>query len=102
MHIPQVELPRMQEAMRDVQSNVASFYAETARGSRELGRWIRTFLAAAQVINDLLMNASSQKAAYKALFNERRESGVRLIEGIKYARNVDQHVIHVVGPGDDG
>lgn len=99
--IPAAEVPRLREAMRDVQMHVSSFYAETARTGEELGRWVRAFLASAQVVNDLLTNESSQLAAYAALFTARTDAGVDLIDAMKYARNVDQHVFHIVEPGKE-
>jgi hypothetical protein len=61
VHFPQTEVPRLREAMRDVQLSVASFYAETARSNEELGRWVRAFLSTSQVVNDLLSNKSAEK-----------------------------------------
>lgn len=101
VQIPVDELPRLREAMRDVQRSVAAFYAETARDIDELGMRVRTFLAAAQVVNDLLTSASAAQSTYKTLFTPPASLPVDLIQGVKYVRNVDQHVFHIVRPSDD-
>jgi hypothetical protein len=97
------ELPPLSEAMRDVQSAVATFYAATARGG-DLGVAVRGFLACAQVVNDLLMNQATNAASYRALFAQRTApspAALEVIEAVKYARNVAQHVLHIVRPSDN-
>jgi hypothetical protein len=96
--ITEREEPRLLEAMRDIQEAVASYYAETALGG-ELGGPVRTWLGRVQTLNDLLRNQLADKASYAALFATPRESGVDLLDAVKYARNVDQHVMHIVAPG---
>jgi hypothetical protein len=101
VEVPPDEVPRLREAMRDIQSSVADFYAETARDIDELGRRVRTFLSTAQLVNELLTSASANSAQYRALFVPPAPPKVQLIEGVKYARNVDQHVFHVIRPSDN-
>lgn len=97
------EIPPLREAMRDVQTAVAKYYAETAQGG-DLGVPVRGFLASAQVVNDLLANQTTDASSYKALFVQRTKpspAAVEAIEAVKYARNVAQHVLHIVRPSDD-
>lgn len=83
--------------MRDLQMSVAEYYAETARGG-DLGPRVRTFLVAAQTLNDLLSNQIARSATYRSLFTIQRHSSATLIEAVKFARNVTQHVLHIVRP----
>lgn len=85
--------------MRDLQISVAEYFAETARGG-ELGRPVRNFLVAAQTLNDLLTNQVLQSESYKHLFMMRHPVAA-LIEAVKFARNVVQHVLHIVRPSDE-
>ncbi len=91
------EEPRLLAAMRDIQEAVAAYYAETALGG-ELGGYVRTWLGRVQTLNDLLTNQLSDNGTYAALFDAPKAPGVDLINGVKYAGNVDQHVIHIVAP----
>ena len=97
------EIPPLREAMGDLQTAVAAYYAETARGG-DLGTAVRGFLASAQVVNDLLTNQVTHAAPYKALFTlrgARSPASPEVIDAVKYARNVAQHVLHIVRPSDD-
>jgi hypothetical protein len=94
------ELPPLREAMRDVQSAVAGYYAEAARGG-DLGGPVRAFLSSAQAVNDLLTKDATNAASYTAIFVRPTSTAPEVIEGVKYARNVAQHVLHIVRPSDD-
>lgn len=94
-----METAMLTEAMRDLQLSVAEYYAETA-GAGDLGRRVRGFLTATQTLNDLLSNKISQAAAYKSLFTTNRHSAAAILEAVKFARNVQQHVLHIVRPSD--
>ena len=94
------EVPPLREAMRDLQMSVAGYYAETARGG-DLGPRVRGFLVATQTLNDLLANKIAQSGSYKNLFAGQRHSAAELIEAVKFARNVTQHVLHIVRPSDE-
>lgn len=83
--------------MRDLQEAVATYFAETARRG-DLGGHVRTLLATAQKLNDLFTNAISDKDAYRVLFGSPAHTGAELINAVRYARNVDQHVLHIVEP----
>ncbi|WP_433165879.1 hypothetical protein [Kribbella sp. CA-247076] len=103
VELTSAEIPPLREAMGDVQVAVATYYAETARGG-DLGIAVRGFLASAQVVNDLLTNQATDAAAYKALFVQRTApspAALEVIDGVKYARNVAQQVLHIVRPSDD-
>lgn len=94
------ELPPLREAMRDIQTAVAAYHAETARGG-DLGARVRAFLVNAQTLNDLFSNAIVDSASYKALYDPPAHVNADLINGVKYARNVTQHVLHIVRPSED-
>src|SRR5688500_15945562 len=89
--------------MGDVQTSVARYYADTARAA-DLDLAVRGFLASAQVVNDLLTNQATNAADYKDLFAKRTRpspAALEVIDAVKYARNVAQHVLHIVRWSDD-
>lgn len=88
------------ETMRDLQMSVAEYYADSA-GAGDLGRRIRGFLTATQTLNDLLANQVAQAPAYTSLFTNDRHPAAGLIEAVKFARNIQQHVLHIVRPSDN-
>lgn len=90
----------LREAMRDLQTAVAAYYTATAQAG-DLGNRVRTFLINAQTLNDLFANAISDTASYASLFAAPAHAGANLVEGVKYARNVTQHVLHIVRPSND-
>jgi len=94
------EIALLSEPMRDLQLSVSEYYAETA-GPGDLGRRVRGFLTATQTLNDLLANQIAEGLRYKTLFSTNRHPGAGLIEGVKFARNVQQHVLHIVRPSDE-
>lgn len=93
------ELLPLREAMRDLQICVADYYSESARGG-DLGPLVRRFLVAAQTLNELFWNGISNSATYRELFGAQRHRAAELLEGVKFARNVVQHVLHIVRPSD--
>lgn len=95
--ITAAEEPRLLQVMKDIQESVADYYAETARGG-DLGGHVRTWLTRVQNLNDLLSEQVGDKDRYRALFVTPACSGAELISGVKYARNVDQHLLHIVAP----
>ncbi|MGJ9425941.1 hypothetical protein ACHABX_08875 [Nesterenkonia halotolerans] len=94
------EVLPLREAMGDLQRSVAGYYAETARGG-DLGPSVRTFLVAAQTLNELLTKGITQPESYKNLFLTGRHSAADLIDAVKFARNIAQHVLHIVKPSND-
>ncbi|MBH0009567.1 hypothetical protein [Salinibacterium sp. SWN1162] len=94
------ELMPLREAMRDLQRSLADYYAETARGG-DLGPRVRSFLVAAQTLNDLLTNSIAESGAYKDLFAGQRHPAADFVDAVKFARNVSQHVLHIVRPSDE-
>jgi hypothetical protein len=98
--IAAAEKPRLRQVMKDIQETTAAYYAETARGG-DLGAHVRNWLTRVQNLNDLLTEQVGDKATYKALFGTTPAAGAELINAVKYARNVDQHLMHIVAPSED-
>lgn len=98
--ITRTEEPRLCQVMKDIQKDVAAYYAETARGG-DLGVQARNWLGRVQNLNDLLANQLGDKARYLALFTPTPTPGAELINAVKYARNVDQHLMFEVAPSED-
>ncbi|CCQ47182.1 hypothetical protein ARTSIC4J27_3162 [Pseudarthrobacter siccitolerans] len=87
--------------MGDIQVAASAFYAKTATSAdvESLGTEVRTFLSAAQTLNERLGGSITEKEAYQsALYGT---AIGELINAIKYVRNVSQHVLHVVRPSED-
>jgi hypothetical protein len=87
--------------MRDVQLAVAAYYELTAKSGDvdELGTPVRAFLTSVQQLNESLSKRVADWATYETLIAQ--EDTARLIDAAKYARNVVEHVLHVVRPDDD-
>lgn len=107
-HPPQVtitaaELPALRAAMRDAQTAAADYYGQTARNDsiEDLGTPVRRFLVAAQTINDLLTNSVNDSATYVNIVSSGGHPDAGVIRGVKYVRNVAQHVAHVIRPADE-
>ena len=94
------EIPPLREAMCDMQIAVARYYDETSRGV-DRGGSLRGFLSAAQRVNDLFTNKTTDAATYKALFDPPTQPGTEVVQAIKYARNVHEHVLSIFRPDDD-
>lgn len=86
--------------MHDTQQSVTDYYAATASGG-DLGRSVRAFLVSAQTLNDLFSNAVADAVTYKAILSGACQAESDLINAVKYARNVDQHVLHIIRPDDE-
>ncbi|MEU3764332.1 hypothetical protein AB0E55_04670 [Amycolatopsis keratiniphila] len=97
------ELPALRAAMRDAQTAAADYYGKTARTAtvEDLGTPVRTFLSASQTVNDLLTHVVSDSATYGHIMNSGAHPGAAVIRGVKYVRNVAQHLAHVIHPRDD-
>jgi len=97
------ELPALRAAMRDAQTAAAEYYGQTARNNsiEDLGTPVRRFLVAAQTVNDLLTNSVSDILTYRSITNSGSHPSTGVIRGVKYVRNVAQHVAHVIRPRDD-
>ena len=98
--ITAAEEPRLVQVMKDIQETVAAYYVETALGG-DLGVRVRTWLTRVQNLNDLLSEQLGDHATYKALCATPVSTGGELINAVKYARNVDQHLMHIVAPSED-
>lgn len=97
------ELPALQAAMRDAQTAAADYYGQTARNSSidDLGTPVRRFLVAAQTVNDLLTKSVSDSATYERITSSGSHPGAGVVRGVKYVRNVTQHLAHVIRPRDE-
>lgn len=95
------ELGPLRATMRDIQLAVAAYYELTAKSGDidELGTPVRTFLTSVQQLNESLSKRVADSATYAALITRNGTAG--LIDAAKYARNVVEHVLHVVRPDDD-
>ncbi len=83
--------------MRDLQAAVSRFYAAT--GSRaDFEPELRAFITHTQSINDLLTQTIADKASWSAALDAQGADAKDLINGIKYVRNVDQHLLYTVAP----
>lgn len=98
--ITPAEEPRLRQVMKDIQKDVAAYYAETARG-HDLGVQARNWLGRVQNLNDLLTKRIGDKDTYLALFTPTPTPGAELINAVKYARNVDQHLMFELSPSED-
>lgn len=98
--ITPAEEPRLRQVMKDIQEDVAAYYAETGRGGG-LGVQARNWLGRVQNLNDLLTRQLGDKATYLALFTPTPAPGPELMNAVKYARNVDQHLMFEVSPSED-
>lgn len=93
------ELAPLRTVMRDLQRSTSRHYAGTA-SSEDLGALVREFITHTQTINDWLTNAIGDVTSYKAHFGSPRHLRADYIDAVKYVRNVSQHVMHIVSPGD--
>lgn len=97
------ELPALQAAMRDAQTATADYYGQTARNNSidDLGTPVRRFLVAGETLNDLLTNRVGDSATYGSITSSGSHPGTGVIRGVKYVRNVAQHLAHVIRPRDE-
>lgn len=86
--------------MRDLQMAAARYYEATSAGGA-LGDFTRVFVSASQKVNELLTRTIADRATYLAYFKASpRIEGADYVEGVKYARNVTEHVLHIVQPNE--
>lgn len=93
------EVAPLRTTMRDLQMAVSRYYAETGHfgDDDEAAAQVRAFLTSAQQMNDSLSAALADSATYKALVDGPSPHPARgVIRGMKYARNVSEHVLHIV------
>lgn len=94
------EIPALREAMYDMQLAVARYYDETSRGV-DRGGSLRGFLSAAQRVNELFTNQASHATTYRCLFDPPAEPGTEVVQAVKYARNVHEHLLSIFSPDED-
>lgn len=99
LQLTQDELDPLRAMMRDIQLAVADYYELTSRSGDvdELGTPVRAFLTNVQQLNESLLERVADSANYQALLTQNGTAD--LLDAAKYARNVVQHVLHVVKPG---
>ena len=98
--IAAAEEPRLLQVMKDIQEtspHTTPRPPEAVTSARTSAIW----LTRVQNLNDLLTEQLGDKATYKALFGTTPAAGAELINAVKYARNVDQHLMHIVAPSED-
>lgn len=100
LRISATELDPLRVTMRDTQQAVSEYYAATGNG-QDLGRPVRAFLVAVQALNEHLSANVADSASYESTLTNADQSDADLINGIKYARNIAQHILHVVRPSDE-
>lgn len=97
------EVEVLQSRMREIQLAASRYYAATGHfGSQEkMGVEVQNFLGHAQRLNDLLTNKLADRATYAALFGSATPHSQRdLLLGMKYARNVVEHVMYIFTPAE--
>ncbi len=93
------ELGPLQTVMRDLQLSASSYYAASGSG-QDLGSSVRALISQTQTINDWLLNVIADASSYQALFGSARHPLADYIDAVKYARNVSEHVMHIIRPDD--
>jgi hypothetical protein len=91
------ESKALRTRMRDLQAAVSRFYAATGSGA-DFEPDLRAFITHTQSINDLLTKSIADKASWSAALDAQGADAKDLLNGIKYVRNVDQHLIYTVAP----
>lgn len=94
------EITALRSRMRDLQSTVSRYYAATATGAG-FEPELRSFITLTQSINDLLSQSIDDKASFGAALDAAAPDAKRLLNGIKYVRNVDQHLLYAVAPDSE-
>lgn len=95
-----VEVQSLKARMRDLQLAVSTYYADTGREA-ELGTSVRSFLTTAQNINEILSRQIQQAKIYNNLIAVDTNPNAQLVKAIKFARNVVEHLLHIVSPSND-
>lgn len=86
--------------MRDLQAAVSRYYAATGNHADFVPE-LRAFITHTQAINDLLTESIADKTSFKTALIAQGEDAKNLIRGIKYIRNVDQHLLYTVAPDSE-
>lgn len=83
--------------MRDLQTAVSRYYIATGSHA-DFEPELRAFITHAQSIHELLSQSILDTASYEAALDAQGDYARALIKGIKYVRNIDQHLLHTVTP----
>lgn len=98
------EVAALQSAMRDVQVSINDYYklsSGVVRSSESFTTPVRSTVAFIQKVNDVLRSDFAQQHKFRRIFKDRLAAGDRgamTMEGVRYVRNVGQHLIHPVAP----
>lgn len=90
--------------MRDVQVSITDYYRGTTgfvEDAEQFTTPVRATVAFIQKVHEVLQHDFGQKARYQQVFARRLaggDPGAETIEGLRYVRNVGQHLIHPVVP----
>lgn len=94
----------MRSAMRDVQVSIEAYYRQTSgfiENAEVYTTPVRAAVAFVQKLHDVMGADIAARSLYQAKFKEllaTGDVGARTIQGLKYIRNVGQHLIHPVQP----
>lgn len=91
------EVKPLQSHMRDLQTAVSRYYAATGSHA-SFKPELRAFITHAQTLNELLTKSIADKTSFPTALDAMGTDAKNLINGIKYVRNVDQHLLYVVAP----
>ncbi|MCE7482430.1 hypothetical protein LZG07_10925 [Microbacterium profundi] len=94
------EAEALRSRMRDLQAAVSRYYAATGNHGDFVPE-LRAFITHTQAINDLLTESIADNRSFKVALAARGEDAKSLINGIKYVRNVDQHLLYTVAPDSE-
>lgn len=94
------EAKALQSRMRDLQVAVSRYYVATGSHS-SFEPELRAFITHTQAINDLLTESITDKSSFKTALDAQGDDAKSLINGIKYVRNVDQHLLYTVTPDSE-
>jgi hypothetical protein len=98
------EIVPMQSAMRDVQVSIADYYRQTSGFIDEPDVYttpVRSAVGFIQKLNEVMNKKLMARADYKIIFADRLangDAGAETIEGLRYLRNIGQHLLHPVVP----
>lgn len=98
------EVEPVRSAMRDVQVSITDYYRGTTgfvEDAEQFTTPVRATVAFIQKVHEVLRKDFGQSDRYRQVFATRLaggDPGAETIEGLRYLRNVGQHLIHPVVP----
>ena len=94
------EADALRSRMRDLQAAVSRYYAATSKQGNFESE-LRAFITHTQAINDLLTEAIANRTSFKIALESQGEDAKKLLDAIKYIRNIDQHLLYSVTPDSE-